>query len=517
MNRCAEPEHRQEESDSLLNNVPTQSLQDGAAHTGRCLSSSILHKSEEDISTRKRQRTLNGPLSLPIVPRHHAASLQDIQPRHHIATLQDVQPRHHIATLQDVQPRHHTATLQDVQRTNEHDRSLSGRDAACLQAAGGYHWSARSGSRVTALYSELVRELEAQIAELHQILTSRDEAAEVQEWRIQELEKENQELRRHVQTLEEQNDALSRRGMCTIKEGDHLIGPDVVSDCNVSFLKNLTGFLEPNSESQPSPQASSTPLPLSESKHPSAESVASPIPPQTPESDHPNAPNEVTSTPSDGMLRVTGVTSGFQYWMKMDDGGENTIPESCVLWEEPLQETLPDGTPAWASPIESNGRPKLELVPASGVYITYQQLEDLSLIPPDKPKLMTRRLLDYFFSRETLARSSATGQRIAHNNTTMEKPLRLPDTVVTAIKAYVTRACGRGCNFNAVINSKCGTSRRAVKKMSIRIDWTEGGAKHCPKPICKSPAQRLPAANDKATITGAKTETLITDDVPQDS
>ncbi|KAM3922803.1 uncharacterized protein RB166_011875 [Leptodactylus fuscus] len=489
MNRCAEPEHRQEESDSTLNNVPTQSSQDGAGQTiqtPRCLSS-IVHKTEEDFSSRKRQRTLNGLVCSPTVLRHH------------------------------------TATPHDIQRTNDHDRSLSNRDSSCPPGPGGQYWTARSGSRVTALYSELVRELEAQIAELHQILASRDEAAKVQQWRIQELEKENQELRRHVQTLEEQNDALSRRGICAIKEGDRLMGPDgqsvVVSDSNVSFLKNLAGFLETNSESQTSsPPNLSTPHPSSESKMPSTENLASPIPPSTPEPGHPNALNEVTSTPPDGMLRVTGVTSGFQYWMKMDDGGENTIPESCVLWEEPLQETLPDGTPAWASPIESNGRPKLELVPASGVYITYQQLEDLSLIPPDKPKLMTRRLLDYFFSRETLARSSATGQRIAHNNTTMEKPLRLPDTVVTAIKAYVTRACGRGCNFNAVINSKCGTSRRAVKKMSIRIDWTEGGAKHCPRPSSKSPAQRLQSPNEKATVTGTKTtETLMTENVPQNN
>lgn len=484
MNRCAEPEHRQEES--AITNVPTQSSGDGAGHTvqtPRCLPSQILHKSEEDFTSRKRQRTLNGPLYLPTIPRQQ------------------------------------NATIQDVQRTNEHDRSVPIRDTGCLQGAGGHHCTARAGSRVTALYSELVRELEAQIAELHQILASRDEAAKVQEWRIQELEKENQELRRHVQTLEEQNDALSRRGVCAMKEGDRLMGADVVSDGNVSFLKNLAGFLETSSESQTSPSPTvSTPLPSSENKVPSAESMASPVPPATPEPDHPNAPNDVTSIAPDGMLRVSGVTSGFQYWMKMDDGGENAIPESCVLWEEPLQEILPDGTPAWASPIESNGRPKLELVPASGVYITYQQLEDLSLIPPDKPKLMTRRLLDYFFSRETLARSSATGQRIAHNNTTMEKPLRLPDTVVTAIKAYVTRACGRGCNFNAVINSKCGTSRRAVKKMSIRIDWTEGGAKHCSRPTARSPAQKLQSPNEKAAVTGTKaTETLITEDAAQNS
>lgn len=84
--------------------------------------------------------------------------------------------------------------------------------------------------------------------------------------------------------------------------------------------------------------------------------------------------------------------------------------------------------------LQENGRPKLELVPNSGVYITHPQLDDLLQVSTDKPKLMTRRLLDYFFSRETLARSSATGQRIAHNNTTMERPLRLPVAVVNAIK-----------------------------------------------------------------------------------
>ncbi|CAM9799878.1 unnamed protein product [Bubo scandiacus] len=119
---------------------------------------------------------------------------------------------------------------------------------------------------------------------------------------------------------------------------------------------------------------------------------------------------------------------------------------------------------------QENGRPKLELVPNSGVYITHPQLDDLSQVSTTKPKLMTRRLLDYFFSRETLARSSATGQRIAHNNTTMERPLRLPVAVVNAIKEYVTKMCGRGCNFNAVINSKCGTSRRAVKKMVVKME-----------------------------------------------
>lgn len=35
---------------------------------------------------------------------------------------------------------------------------------------------------------------------------------------------------------------------------------------------------------------------------------------------------------------------------------------------------------------------------------------------------------------------------------------------------YVTKVCGKSCNFNAVINSKCGTSRRAVKKMIIKME-----------------------------------------------
>ena len=35
---------------------------------------------------------------------------------------------------------------------------------------------------------------------------------------------------------------------------------------------------------------------------------------------------------------------------------------------------------------------------------------------------------------------------------------------------YITSMCGRGCNFNAVINSKCGTSRRAVKKLVEKME-----------------------------------------------
>ncbi|KAM4622801.1 uncharacterized protein O3C94_020518 [Discoglossus pictus] len=422
--------------------------------------------SDEDPTFRKRQRTSNGPLCCPVPARRMNAPQRE--------------PQRPAECDGRIPSRSRDSTL----HMNHGDQ----RDHCPIT---------HPGSRVTALYAELVRELEAQVAELHEILASRDNAAMLREQRIRDLEQENQELRRRVQSLEEQNDALSHREIRSPNAGDHILGPEscsvVVNKSNISFLKNLTGFLETSSNSQlSSPQSFSTPISSSEPNFPSTEALHSPVLPPRPDpglSNHTvsGPPNSTSADMSDGtpegMLRVSGVTSGYQYWMNMEDGGENTIPESCVQWEEPLQETLPDGTPAWASPVESNGRPKLELVPTSGVYITYQQLEDLSQIPPDKPKLMTRRLLDYFFSRETLARSSATGQRIAHNNTTMEKPLRLPVAVVTAIKAYVTRACGRGCNFNAVINSKCGTSRRAVKKMSIRIDWTEAGRQNCARTV----------------------------------
>ncbi|KAM9267527.1 uncharacterized protein RDI95_012504 [Morus bassanus] len=242
-------------------------------------------------------------------------------------------------------------------------------------------WGPRAG-RVTGLYAQLLRELEAEVGELQQELAARDEAVLRRDHRIRQLELENQQLRSHVRSLEEENDLLSSSGggrggplatpataatatRTLLASGTGCIG---VSNSDIQFLKGLVGLLESNATTQ------------------------------------------------------------------------------------------------------ENGRPKLELVPNSGVYITHPQLDDLSQVSTDKPKLMTRRLLDYFFSRETLARSSATGQRIAHNNTTMERPLRLPVAVVNAIKEYVTKMCGRGCNFNAVINSKCGTSRRAVKKMVVKME-----------------------------------------------
>lgn len=66
-------------------------------------------------------------------------------------------------------------------------------------------------SKVTGLYAELVKELELQMAELRNLLASREEAAMWQERRIKELELENQQLKSQLRNLEEQNDLLSSR------------------------------------------------------------------------------------------------------------------------------------------------------------------------------------------------------------------------------------------------------------------------------------------------------------------
>ncbi|XP_056672821.1 uncharacterized protein LOC103101315 isoform X2 [Monodelphis domestica] len=326
-----------------------------------------------------------------------------------------------------------------------------------LASEGACPWAA-GGGKVTGLYAELVKELELQMAELRRLLVSREEAALRQERRIRELELENQQLKGQLRSLEEQNDLLSStRGGAGLKASSPNTSLSSgtssldVNEGNIQFLKGLVGLLESN-------------MALQVNGLPAQLPTSPPVEPK-------GTPAEAPRSPPVRRLRA-GLPSGFPTWLTSEDGvgSPATLSEATCLWEENVQDTLPDGTPVWASPVEENGRPKLELIPNSGVYITHHQLDDLSQVSTDKPKLMTRRMLDYFFSRETLARSSATGQRIAHNNTTMEKPIRLPVAVVNAIKEYVTKVCGRGCNFNAVINSKCGTSRRAVKKMIVKME-----------------------------------------------
>ncbi|XP_054080451.1 uncharacterized protein LOC128919263 [Rissa tridactyla] len=327
-------------------------------------------------------------------------------------------------------------------------------------AGGGGGWRGPRAGRVTGLYAQLLRELEAEVGELQRALAARDEAVLHRDRRIRQLELENRQLRSHVRSLEEENDLLSSGDghggplataatatRTPLASGTGCIG---VSDSNVQFLKALVELLEGDAAAQVG----------------GLRPFSAPSP-----GEQGCALADVPRSPPAWRLRA-GLPSGFPPCLGSEEGAGSpaSLTDTTCLWEESRGDALPDGTPLWASPIEENGRPKLELVPNSGVYITHPQLDDLAQVPTDKPKLMTRRLLGYFFSRETLARSSATGQRIAHNNTTMERPLRLPVAVVNAIKEYVTKMCGRGCNFNAVINSKCGTSRRAVRKMVVKME-----------------------------------------------
>lgn len=78
-------------------------------------------------------------------------------------------------------------------------------------AGGG--WGPRAG-RVTGLYAQLLRELEAEVGELQRALAARDEAVLRRDRRIQQLELENRQLRSHVRSLEEENDLLSSGAGC---------------------------------------------------------------------------------------------------------------------------------------------------------------------------------------------------------------------------------------------------------------------------------------------------------------
>ncbi|XP_074834985.1 uncharacterized protein LOC142002635 isoform X2 [Carettochelys insculpta] len=416
-----------------------------------------LLSAEEEIKNRKRPRLSNGPQASPSFVSQFPHALcgsepQALPPLGHVlhGNGLDLHSRRPQEGLQHTRiwdnPRAMRSGAPALYRPSaELLRSpplSSGLEDCCpghgQAPSGGGSISCRAG-KVTGLYAELVKELELQVAELRNLLASREEAALWQERRIRELELENQQLKSQLRNLEEQNDLLSSSNGAGAAAAGAGLGPRSscvdINENNIQFLKGLVGLLESHAALQRC------------------------------------SPADVPQSPPAWRLRA-GVPSSFPPWMSTEEslGSPTTLSDTTGVWEENVADTLPDGTPVWASPVEENGRSKLELIPNSGVYITHHQLDDLSQVPTDKPKLMTRRLLDYFFSRETLARSSATGQRIAHNNTTMEKPVRLPVAVVNAIKEYVTKACGRGCNFNAVINSKCGTSRRAVKKMIIKME-----------------------------------------------
>ncbi|XP_055645888.1 uncharacterized protein LOC129782619 isoform X2 [Falco peregrinus] len=280
-------------------------------------------------------------------------------------------------------------------------------------------WGPRAG-RVAGLYPQLLRELEVQ--ELQQALAARDEVVLHRDRWIRQLELENRQLRSQVRSLEE-NDLLSSGG----GRGGPLATAATTTGTLLASGTSCIGISDSNIPQGAGGAAGEQchcagwgASALLRSQPRGAGLCPGRCPPEPPS------------------LEAVGRAAQWLPPLPGHQGG-GWQPRCAHRYCLPLggeRGGHADGTPLWASPIE---------------------------VSTDKPKLMTQRLLDYFWW-ETLARSSATGQHIAHN-ATMERPLRLPMAMVNAIKEHGTKLCGHGCNFNAVINSKCGRSWWAVRKV----------------------------------------------------
>ncbi|XP_067869740.1 uncharacterized protein [Heterodontus francisci] len=272
--------------------------------------------------------------------------------------------------------------------------------------------------KVMGLYADLVKELQGQVLELQQRERLQVEVGLVQSRRIEALEVENQKLKDQLQKLEEENDLLSSGSERGIAMSGLQAGALDASKKNIKFLKDLVELLESNMETQNPPSDSKLPhVSLGLPSVLIAEEAADPLKPYKEVSDY---------------------TSVIAMWKRLEERAPSPLGyqeiRAAGIWENVLKDVLPDGSPVWACAVEANGRPKSELIPGSGVYLTKREMDELSQLPRDKPKLMTRKLLGYFFSHQTLARSSARGERIAHNKTTMEKPICLPTAVTDTIK-----------------------------------------------------------------------------------
>ncbi|XP_038634507.1 uncharacterized protein LOC119953911 [Scyliorhinus canicula] len=304
-----------------------------------------------------------------------------------------------------------------------------------------------SGMKVMGLYADLVKELQEQVMELQRREQAQAEVVMLRERRIKALERENQRLKDQLQKLEEENDLLSSDSERGITMRGLPAGALDASKKSLKFLRDLVEQLESNMGTQ---------NPLCDDAFPAVSL---------------GLLTEETFAPVKPYREINDNISGTTTWDRVEERFTSPVGHQEIrTLDNAMKDTLPDGSPVWACAFEVNGRPKSELIPGSGVYLTNRELDELSHLPRDKPKLMTRKLLGYFFSDQTLARSSARGKRIAHNKTTMEKPICLPSTVTSAIKDYVTSVCGRGCDFTAVINSKCSSSRRTVRKLTGKME-----------------------------------------------
>ncbi|XP_058158717.1 nucleus accumbens-associated protein 2 [Dasypus novemcinctus] len=118
----------------------------------------------------------------------------------------------------------------------------------------------------------------------------------------------------------------------------------------------------------------------------------------------------------------------------------------------------------------SEGDPgeKLELVAASGVYITRGQLMNCHLCAGVKHKVLLRRLLATFFDRNTLANSCGTGIRSSTSDPT-RKPL--DSRVLNAVKLYCQSFAPsfKESEMNVIAADMCTNARRVRKRWLPKI------------------------------------------------
>ena len=104
------------------------------------------------------------------------------------------------------------------------------------------------------------------------------------------------------------------------------------------------------------------------------------------------------------------------------------------------------------------------------VWITASQLSLATHRANNQPRKMLINMLDIFFTRETLAISSAKGTRVAHNNKMDAQSKPLNAIVLSALKEFILKTfkksngepCLTESVFNEVVNNKCATARRAL-------------------------------------------------------
>ncbi|XP_041370889.1 uncharacterized protein LOC121384526 isoform X2 [Gigantopelta aegis] len=127
---------------------------------------------------------------------------------------------------------------------------------------------------------------------------------------------------------------------------------------------------------------------------------------------------------------------------------------------------------ALSSPTSDTGAKKFRLLSDHQIFVTSQQMSLIKQLGINPRKLMNV-LLDMLFSKDILAISSAKGSRRAVNKASGMDSRQLDVDIIAAIKEYTLRefkkdgkACMCESDMNNLINTKCASARRNLKKMT---------------------------------------------------